>query len=360
MRKVRSGSRIAAQSLALALVSALTVACGNSSDPGSSDLPELAYFEGAAGAPVLNRIVLVRADGEGRRVLWEDPAGNVLYQSPQFTPNGDALLYYREANLPPAPPESGWWIVPVDGGQPQPFIAPVGARPRFAPVGNLVAWAGSDWLGIAPRGSSTVVRIIPDTMRLAGFDWSPDGTRIVVSLYSDLQPDQNLFLVSPSGGDLVPLAPSDPSITSWEFKPMWSPDGSLIAYVKDAPSLETDGGGLWVTAPDGSGNRRLSTGLNSDLPVAWMTGGREILVVRQSQGLPNVRGLLDVETGEFRELDVPGSLVERPLSSDGQFLLLASRSPINEPAVVVTDADGGGRKQMHSDAFMGMLPVWRP
>lgn len=360
MLETRNGFSVAARCLVMALAISMVTSCGSSSDAGSSDVPELAYFEGAAGGQVLNRIVLVRADGGGRRVLWEDPAGNVLYQSPQFTPSGDALLYYREADLPPTSPESGWWLVPADGGTPQPFAAPVGATPRFAPMGNLVAWANSDGLGVAPRGSATTVRVIPDTMKLAGFDWSPDGSRLVVSLYSDLQTDQNLFLVSAAGGDLIPLVSNPGAAVSWEFKPMWSPDGGLIAYVRDAPSSCADNCGLWITAPDGSGNRRLSSGSHFDQPIAWMANGREILIVRQSQGLPVVRGLLDIQTGEFRELEVAGSFVEHPLSADGQFLLLAALSPINEPAVVVTDTDGSGRKQVHSDTLAGMLPVWRP
>ena len=147
MRKVRSGSHIAAQSLALALVSAL-MACGSSSGPGSSDAPELAYFEGDVPGVTFNRIVLVRADGAGRRALWEEAAGNLLYQFPQFTPEGDALLYHRDAHRPPAAPESGWWLLPLDGGEPQPFAAPVGASPRFAPAGNLVAWTGNNGLSV--------------------------------------------------------------------------------------------------------------------------------------------------------------------------------------------------------------------
>lgn len=331
--------QLAARCLSLLVAIGLLGSCGSSSGPGSSDLPELAYLEASVGAPTLNRIVLVRADGGGRRLLLEEPVGDVHYGLPQFTPQGDALLYYREASQPPAP-LSGWWLVPINGGQQQPFAAPAGAgSPIFAPVGDLVAWYGNDasgpFIGVAQRGSTSLTRVIPDTMRPARIDWSPDGTRLVVTLYSDAQPDHNLFLASPTGGPLVPLVTNE---NSWENRPVWSPDGALIAYVRQDAVDCLANCGLWVTAPDGSNNRRVLDGPLTDQPIIWTPSSEEILVTRQIPAPgPTVRGYLNVATGGFRPITISGSLVEDGISSDGRYLLLTARSAVNEPAVVVTE-----------------------
>lgn len=348
-----TGTRV----LALAIGAVLLGSCGSSSGPGSSDLPELAYVEGSIPGVAMHRIVLVRADGTGRRVLWEEPPGGDLnYLLLQFTPDGDTLLYHREANRPPAP-QSGWWLVPLDGGQPRPFAAPVEASPlRFAPAGNLMAWGTSNGdLSVAPRGSTALVRVIPDTMRWNGFDWSPDGTRMVVALQSDQQTDLNLFLVNAFGGEPVPLVTTR---DSWDSKPRWAPDGALIAYVREDFTDCGTNCGLWVIAQDGSGSRRALPGGIVD--HVWTSDSRQILVTRRPPAGPDERGLLDVSTGDFRPLDLFGPMVERPISSDDRYLLFTARSSINEPAVAVSAIDGSERRQVHPDSVFGLRPVWRP
>lgn len=332
--------------------------CASSSDPGSSEVPELVYFEGSPGDPGFTRIVLVRADGTGRGVLLAEPPADVLnLEDGQFTPEGDALLFFRYRFLAPAPPEWGWWLLPLDGGPPQPFATPNGAFfPRFAPSGNLVAWRmQSGGLGVAPRGSATLLPVTPDTMQAWDFDWSPDGTRLVVALQTDQQRYPDLFLVNLAGGEPVGLGTDG---SSEETRPLWSPNGALIAYVRYDSVDCMSNCGLWVAAPDGTGSRLVRGGEISE--HVWMSDSRHLLV--KDATLPGQvrRGLLDVSTGDFSELDLSGDLVEWPVSPDERYLLLTALSSSNRQAVFVSSIDGGERRQIHPDSLVGSNPAWRP
>lgn len=322
-------------------------------------MPELVYFEGSPGNASLNRIVLIRADGTGRRVLWEEAPGNFGYELPQFNPRGDTLLFLRQ-------PDGGqeWWLVPVGGGQPQSLPLPTGAGfPKWSPNGDLLAWivfnGARAHLGVAPPGTTVLTPITPDTMiQAGGYDWSPSGAQLVVALAleGDLQTD--LYLAAPGGGDLVPLTQF---ANSTEYRPAWSPDGSRIAYLRVDLNEGNPDWGLWVIRPNGTDNRRLLPNPLIGEVIGWTPDSRELLVARDNGLTGGERGFVDVETGAFRRLTVTGRLVrDNPISPDGEFVLVDGRTTLNREAVEVAGLGDGRQEQMHPDSLMGIRPVWRP
>src|SRR5689334_17589935 len=94
------------------------------------------------------------------------------------------------------------------------------------------------------------------------------GTIAFIHLGNGGSDGQGLFVVRPDGSGLRRVTPAVTSVDSYA----WSPDGNLIAY--------TDlRGSLWLVRPDGSGRRLLL--LNSRFPsvdVSWSPDGTRVAI----------------------------------------------------------------------------------
>jgi dipeptidyl aminopeptidase/acylaminoacyl peptidase len=104
-----------------------------------------------------------------------------------------------------------------------------------------------------------------------GFDWSPDGTRLV---FSSARDPYGLYVVNADGSGLAFLTDG--------IQPSWSPDGESIAFMgrSDSASLEND---LEVIKADGSDRRVLAR-----IPCLWSAfgGGCAGFFVRRADWSP--------------------------------------------------------------------------
>ncbi|MCF6242638.1 MAG: S41 family peptidase [Bacteroidales bacterium] len=92
---------------------------------------------------------------------------------------------------------------------------------------------------------------------------SPDGETIVFSYKGDL------FKVASSGGVAVPLTVS----SSYEFMPVWSPDGKYIAFASD----RFGNFDVFVMPAQGGEAKRLTFYSSSELPTSFTADGKNIL-----------------------------------------------------------------------------------
>ena len=137
---------------------------------------------------------------------------------------------------------------------------------------------------VSPEGGD-VTRLTSGAWDVSGFDWAPDGTRLVVAGNAepgaDLQRELNLYLVDLEanrqrlgGGFLL-------------SSPIWSPRGDQIAFIApnglDAGLLER----LWVVPLGGGGPRCLTAGFDrgvNDSVITDMRAGHGTRICWSAEG----------------------------------------------------------------------------
>ena len=131
--------------------------------------------------------------------------------------------------------------------------------------------------------------------------FSPDGSRIAFTWTGEQNRERNIFIkrLNDERPSRVTFDPAD------EFSPVWSPDGSQIAFlrrVEDAASPDL------VVIPAGGGRIR-AVGRIADpegypRPIAWWPDGKSILARDATErGLALVR--IDLDTGRKQALTSP-------------------------------------------------------
>jgi len=132
-----------------------------------------------------------------------------------------------------------------------------------------------------------------DTTEFA--EWSPDSSRIVVSI----SVDSGVWVVPASGRGGRRITP--PSQVFWST---WSPDGRQLAYVYN--------GELWVVNADGTGPRALISGVGAGWKPLWSPDGHRIAFQTQEgwgDGGAKVM-IVNSDGSQLRVLSVAGDLVD--------------------------------------------------
>ena len=203
-------------------------------------------------------ILVANADGSGRRRLIATPGAQ---WSPIFSRRGDRIAY---------------WSAPKPGDPASLFVA--------------------DADGSAARlitGEQTFV--VADG--LPAVNWSPDDRRLAFSADPG-----DLYVVNADGSDLHRIG--EP--THQRVGPVWSPDGTLIAYTGQPLGDPDSTTSSWVIAPDGS----------NDLEVIPAEGGWEVANVNPSWS-PDGRSFLVHTGGSSEGADVDISIARR--DADGSW-----------------------------------------
>ena len=188
---------------------------------------------------------------------------------PSWTPDGKTLVVTDKYHYPTGEPVDQPYKVNLDGSGKTLLTEPDGCGkglPKVSPLGDRVAFQwGCPYLdkvtGVyaVPIGGGAPERLTPATTHYegyGGFDWSPDGRRIVYSRQPNgfPVPSYDLFVVEVGTGVATRLTTTDPTGPDFppdEGGPVFSPDGSKIAY-----HLRGD---IWLMNADGSDQRRLTT-----------------------------------------------------------------------------------------------------
>jgi TolB protein len=320
---------------------------------------------------------------------------------------------------------AAWQPIPVEGSPPH----EVQSLP-----GNGEIWffrGGGDGpsaiYGVEPDGSNETLlwadgrdptvpqgKIHPELVSDA-FDWSPDGSKLVIMHYAPLSGggDYDVFVMVADGAKLTRLT-DDHAIDS---QPSWSPDGSRIAYAvarggelmipgcwgshlcpSDIYVMNADGSGqtrltseseddsqpdwspdgtqivfrserdapggdLYVMNADGTDVTRLATGLEGVHRPRWSPDGSSIAFIgsdgsKSHAYLINIDGTGLTRIDPFNDMSGVGDVVWSP---DGSTLAFTTDHPggaAREFNLFVIDVEGGNVTQLTTDGAGGL--AWRP
>ncbi len=345
---------------------------------------------------------IMDADGGDLRAL-KVGTGDVTYGSPRWSPDGSKLVYVSNQGG-----SSQLWLRWMDTGQEAELTHLTDGSPRgiaWSPDGKWLAFArfvpkaepplvdmpkrpeGADWgpewryvdrlhyrqdevgwlptgythLFVLPVEGGTPRQITDGSFNDGSPEWSRDGRSLVFS--SNRHPDweydpanSEIYEVSLNGGEPHALTDrqgpdSDPTV---------SPDGRLIAYLGyDDRYQGYQVTRLYVMNRDGSGSRVVTASFDRDIESpAWSRDGRSLHVQYDDHGDTKL-GLLDVKSGQVRELTshVGGLSIGRPYSGGSYSVsptgvLAFTHSEPDHPAdVAVSRGSGPARRvtQLNAD-----------
>ncbi len=284
--------------------------------PAGSNVRNAVHEYGGGSYTVHGELVLY-TDFDDGRLFRLDPGGEAVPITPpppaprsvrhadlEVSPDGRLLACVRERHGGGDVAVNELAIAPVDGSA-DAWVVASGrdfyAGPRFSPDGSRLCWLEWD----LPR-----------------MPW--DGTELVVA---DLDPSGRAVSARRVAGG------PDESV----FQPSWGP-GGVLHFVSD----RTDWWNLYREEPDGSHTNLTPIEAEFGVPMwqfgyrtyAFLSDGRIVCTYRRD-GVHHL-GVLDAESGELLDLDLPYRCFDPPyVSADGSRAAFVAASP-TEPTQVVT------------------------
>jgi Tol biopolymer transport system component len=189
-----------------------------------------------------------------------------------FSPDGKQLVFGSCRLADPTDPGAcdGYeqMAIRIPGGTPVPLaqsgirgaalVPPYVRQLQWSPDGRWVAYveSGSDSLEVAPTTGATAPRILSTCA--SDFSWSPTSKLIAIDCAAQPNADSQLSTVRPDGTHLTDLLEDRPLTylpRQQEGGPQWSPDGSRLLILAQAPGHRTVR--VWSIRANGSHLTRL-------------------------------------------------------------------------------------------------------
>jgi eukaryotic-like serine/threonine-protein kinase len=226
------------------------------------------------------------------------------------------------------------------------FTASTAGDLGYVPSG--VAGGDKEQLTLAGHSARTPI-VLPRGSNLEDPAFAPDGKRIALRLTGE-GAHQDIWVFDRGQGTLTRL-----TVAGDNFVPVWSPDGSRIAFQSRRDSA---GLGIYVQPSDGSGAaERMFGATYAATPTAWLRDGRIVVVANRSGSTKHDIGLLTPGDTALRWVAATPFDEEAPaVSPDGRWLAYAANTSGTFEVYVQALSGAGGVHQVsvgggHSPRF---------
>jgi Tol biopolymer transport system component len=235
----------------------------------SPDGRRIAFWSDLSGEP---RLYVVDRDGGHQRLVFSEQPGYADF-APQYTPDGGRLVFAR------CPHVCAIYSVWVDGTHLRALTRfqegineATDFFPAVAPDGRRIAFTRFSAGGIQAQvyvmraDGSGAHPITPPALEAFAPDWTPDGRHLLVASNTN-RLGSAIYRVRPDGSDLTRL--THPLFPHNDALPSSSPQGNRIVFHSDRPYPDLCCRDLFTIRADGSGLRRLPTGLVGAVDPDW-------------------------------------------------------------------------------------------
>ncbi|MGO8787007.1 MAG: prolyl oligopeptidase family serine peptidase [Terriglobia bacterium] len=292
----------------------------------SPDSRQLAFLSNAQSSDQLQLYVAKVTGGDARKLT--DLRGTL--DSPTWSPDGKTLALLFTENAPRLP------------GPLEPMTVPSGV------IGSKVY---EQRLATVDLATGRARQLSPADMYVYEYDWSPDGTKFVLTAAHGAGDAQwyvaEIYTLRTDSGEMKSLYKPEQQIAV----PRWSPDGSSIAFVGGLMSDEgSTGGDVFLLSAAGGTPRNLTPGLQASVcGLVWRPGGDEILLMEDLDGGSAV-ATLGVRSGRIipvwrgpETLSVGGWNFGLSVAADGK-TSAALRETFSDPPEVWAGPIGGWKQ----------------
>lgn len=181
----------------------------------------------------------------------------------------------------------------------------------------------------------------------------------------------NIYVMNDNGGQVRQLTNS----AMYDYTPIWSPDGSRIAFIRDMHSAGTGKGqqdDIFLMNADGSNMQRLTQHLALDGDVTWSPDGQYFAFASSRSGEIEIY-VMELTSGTITQLtdnSKEGGLSAAPdWSPDGHHIAYTQVIPGGGRHIYIMDADGKNPRPIlkgHQPHMIGKnlvsrtFPRWSP
>jgi TolB protein len=206
-------------------------------------------------------IFVMNPDGSGVRRLSSDPG--LVYLGARWSPDGQSILFIADTLADDGRTGLGIYVMRSDGTHSRRIYQGVNGTPQWAPDGDRILFQQEGSLATMSSDGTDIQPIAEGfgLNEVFWYRWSPDGSRVLYTRAIEPDRGEELWVAAVDGSENRLVAEG----LQWrDPDPTWSPDGTMIAFVRD--------GDIWSVSVDGGEERRITNTPETESLPAWAVG----------------------------------------------------------------------------------------